>query len=321
MFCRRLFCVEANRLNRVAASFSVPRSCLMMAWASWFRIWKLPFRSPAIAGPSRATGSSGVTLFPRESTAFRALYTVASRSSRVVTGVPRRLASACARRALSSSCAPAVVIESSYMLCPFGDLQKKAGEHRIVAAEHPLQIEIRAGERAGGPDIRKRERRTGYEWRFHNPVESDRNSLRPADQVAVHGPGGVGIQPDNLRHAINVERAGDEDARPRGVVPLARDVAQAKFILRAYQAGRHRALYCPVGEGQHGLQPGQSILPRLVRRVHQVLLEIVAGLIEVQVQATDVDRFAERIREADRHRPVDQHIPLQDQRRGAQGQH
>jgi hypothetical protein len=36
--------------------------------------------------------------------------------------VPRRLASAGARRALSSSVAPVVVIESSYMLCPFGDL-------------------------------------------------------------------------------------------------------------------------------------------------------------------------------------------------------
>src|ERR1039458_99774 len=134
-----------------------------MAWASWFRIRKLPLRSPATAGPSRATGSSGVTLLPRASTAFRALYTVASRSSRVVTWKPRRLASACAMRALSSSSAPVVVIESSYMLCPFGDLQKKPGEHRIVAAEHPLQVEIRAGETAGGPDIRKRECRTGYE--------------------------------------------------------------------------------------------------------------------------------------------------------------
>src|ERR1017187_3990787 len=119
MVCRRLFCVEANKLNRVAASFSVPMSWRMMAWASWFRIWKLPLRSPAIAGPSRATGRSGVTLLPRASTAFKALYTVASRSSRVTTGVPRRLAAACARRALSSSCAPVVVIESSYMLCLF----------------------------------------------------------------------------------------------------------------------------------------------------------------------------------------------------------
>jgi hypothetical protein len=73
MVCRRLFCVEAKRLNSVAASFSVPRSCLMMAWASWFRIWKLSLRSPAIAGPSRATGKSGVMLLPRDKTAFRAL--------------------------------------------------------------------------------------------------------------------------------------------------------------------------------------------------------------------------------------------------------
>jgi hypothetical protein len=29
MVCRKLFCVEANRLNSVAASFSVPMSCLM----------------------------------------------------------------------------------------------------------------------------------------------------------------------------------------------------------------------------------------------------------------------------------------------------
>src|SRR5450759_5061158 len=100
--------------------------------------------------------------------------------------MPRRLASACARRAFSSSWAPVVVIESSYMLCPFSDLQKKAGEHRIVAAEHPLQVEIRAGEGAGGPDIRERERRTGYEWRFHDPVRGDGYSLRPANQVAIH---------------------------------------------------------------------------------------------------------------------------------------
>src|SRR5664280_2213751 len=100
--------------------------------------------------------------------------------------MPRKLASACARRALSSSSAPMVVIESSYMLCPFGDLQKKAGQHRVVAAEHPLQIEIRAGQRAGGPGIRKRERRAGYERRLHDPIRGDGDSLRPADQIAVH---------------------------------------------------------------------------------------------------------------------------------------
>src|ERR1017187_10329064 len=254
MVCRRLFCVEANKLNRVAASFSVPMSWRMMAWASWFRIWKLPLRSPAIAGPSRATGRSGVTLLPRASTAFRALYTVASRSSRVVTGVPRRLASACARRAFSSSCAPVVVIESSYMLCPFGNLQQEPGQHRIVTAEHPLQIEIRASERAGSPDIRKRERRTGYEQCLYDPVRGDRNSLRPADQVAVHLAGDIGIQPDDLRHAVEVKRTRDEDAGPGRVVPLAGDVAQPKLILRSHQAGGHRALHGPVGERQPGLR-------------------------------------------------------------------
>src|ERR1017187_1964007 len=242
MVCRRLFCVEANKLNRVAASFSVPMSWRMMAWASWFRIWKLPLRSPAIAGPSRATGRSGVTLLPRASTAFRALYTVASRSSRVVTGVPRRLAAACARRAFSSSCAPVVVIESSYMLCPFGDLQKKAGQHRIIAAEYPLQIEIRAGERARGPGIRKRECRAGYELLNH-AIRGDRNSLRPADQVAVHLAGDIDIQPDDLRHAVEVKRTGDEDAGTRGVVPLAGDVAQTELILRTHQARRYCALH------------------------------------------------------------------------------
>src|SRR5450759_1991488 len=135
--------------------------------------------------------------------------------------MPRRLASACARRAFSSSWAPVVVIESSYMLCPFSDLQKKAGEHRIVAAEHPLQVEIRAGEGAGGPDIRKRERRTGYERRFHGPIRGDRDPLGPAEQIAVHLAGDVCIQPDDLRHAVEVEWPGDEDARARRVVPLA----------------------------------------------------------------------------------------------------
>src|SRR5450759_1782381 len=142
--------------------------------------------------------------------------------------MPRRLASACARRAFSSSWAPVVVIESSYMLCPFSDLQKKAGEHRIVAAEHPLQIEIRAGEDAGGPDIRKRERRTGYELLNHTD-RGNGDSLRPADQVAVHLAGDVRIQPEDLRHAVEVERTGDKYARSRRVLPLAGDVAQPEF--------------------------------------------------------------------------------------------
>src|ERR1035437_10042406 len=147
--------------------------------------------------------------------------------------MPRRLASGCARRALSSSGPPVVVIESSYMLCPFDDLQKKAGEHRVVAAEHPLQIEIRAGEGAGGPDIRKRERRTGYELLNHT-VRGDGDSLRPADQVAVHLAGDIGIQTEDLRHAVEVERAGDEDSRSRRVVPLAGNVTQPELVLRAH---------------------------------------------------------------------------------------
>src|ERR1019366_7361196 len=152
--------------------------------------------------------------------------------------MPRRLASACARRALSNSWAPVVVIESSYMLCPFGDLQEKPRQHRIVAAEHPLQVEIRAGEGAGGPDIRKRECRTGYERRFHDPVRGDGYSLGPADQVAVHLAGDVRIQTDCFRHAVDGEWSGDKDARSRRVVPLAGDVVQAKFVLGADPAGR-----------------------------------------------------------------------------------
>src|ERR1035437_6968758 len=114
------------------------------------------------------------------------------------------------------------------MLCPFGDLQEEPGEHRVVAAEHPLQVEIRAGECAGGPDIRKRERRTRYELLNHT-VRGDGDSLWPADQVAVHLAGDVGIQPEDLRHAVEVERAGDKYARSRRVIPLAGDVAQPQL--------------------------------------------------------------------------------------------
>ena len=109
-----------------------------------------------------------------------------------------------------------------------------------------------------------------------------------------------------------MKRAGDEDAGPRRIVPLAGDVAQPEFVLRAHQAGRHRALYRAVREGQHGLQPGQGILPRLVRRVHQVLFERVVGLIECQKQAADEDGVAIGVGKADRHRAVDQHISLED---------
>src|ERR1035441_8380864 len=107
-----------------------------------------------------------------------------------------------------------VVIESSYMLCPFGDLQEEPGQHRIVAAEHPLQIEIGTGEGAGSPDIRKRECRPGYELLNH-AIRGGQNSGGPADQVAVHLAGDIGIQPDDLRHAVEVKRTGDEDTTTR----------------------------------------------------------------------------------------------------------
>ena len=109
-----------------------------------------------------------------------------------------------------------------------------------------------------------------------------------------------------------MERAGDEDAGPRRVVPLAGDVAQPYLILRAHQTHRDRTLYWAVREGQHGLQPGKGILPRLVRRVHQVLLKIVIGLVEIQKQAPDEDRVALGIGKANRHRPVDQRIAFED---------
>jgi hypothetical protein len=80
-------------------------------------------------------------------------------------------------------------------------------------------------------------------------------------------------------------------------------------------------LHGPVGERQYGLQPGQRILPRLVRRVHHVLLEIVAGLVEIQVQAANVDGLAERIGEADRYWPVNQHVAFKDWQRSAYGIH
>src|ERR1035438_7864016 len=47
---------------------------------------------------------------------------------------------------------------------PWETCKKKAGEHRIVAAEYPLQIEIRAGDSgARRPEIGKRERNPGYQ--------------------------------------------------------------------------------------------------------------------------------------------------------------
>src|ERR1035441_8602341 len=83
-------------------------------------------------------------------------------------------------------------------------------------------------------------------------------------------------------------------------------------ILRAHQAHRDRTLYWAVREGQYRLQPGQGILPRLVRRAHQMLLKIVIGQIEIQKQAPDEDRVAIGVGKADRHRAVDQHISLED---------
>src|ERR1039457_747278 len=201
-----------------------------------------------------------------------------------------------------------VVIESSYMLCPLGDLQKEPGEHRIVTAEYPLQIEIGAGKSdAGVPEIGKWLRNTRYQLLdYHIALRAEAGG--PADQVAIHLTGDVDVQPKDLRHSVDVKRAGDEDAGPRRVVPLAGDVAQPYLILRTHQADRHRSLYWAVREGQHGLQPGKGILPRLVRRVHQVLLKIVIGLVEIQKQAPDEDGVAIGVGKADRHRAVDQHI-------------
>src|ERR1017187_2407965 len=116
-----------------------------------------------------------------------------------------------------------VVIESSYMLCPLGDLQKKAGEHRIVAAEHPLQIEISAGKSdAGVPGIRKRECNPGYQLlNYHIAFRA--KTRGPADQIAVHAARNVSVQPEDLRHSVDVERGRDEDSRPRRGVSLSGD--------------------------------------------------------------------------------------------------
>src|ERR1035441_5115655 len=92
-------------------------------------------------------------------------------------------------------------------------------------------------------------------------------------------------------------------------------------ILRAHQAHRDRTLYWAVREGQYRLQPGQGILPRLVRRVHQVLFERVVGLIECQKQAADEDGVAIGVGKADRHRAVDQRVAFEDRRTVQIGQH
>src|ERR1039457_3206527 len=136
-----------------------------------------------------------------------------------------------------------VVIESSYMLCPLGDLQKKAGEHRIIATEYPLQIEIRAGENGTGiPKIGKWLRNTRYQLLdYHIALRAEARG--PTDQVAIHLTSDVDVQPEDLRHSVDVKRAGDENARPRRVVPLTGDVAQPYLILRAHQAHRDRTLY------------------------------------------------------------------------------
>src|ERR1039457_6763651 len=166
--------------------------------------------------------------------------------------MPRRVASACARRALSNSVAPVLEIVS-YMLYPLGDLQKEPGEHRIVTTQHPLQIEIRLGENSAGVlEIGKRQRDSWYQLPcLHIAFRAEAGG--PADQIAVDAACGVGVQPDDLRHSVDVEGTGDEDARSCGVIPLTGDVAQPEFVLRAHQAHRNRALYRPVGEGQHGL--------------------------------------------------------------------
>ena len=72
-----------------------------------------------------------------------------------------------------------------------------------VAAEHPLQIEIRAGGESAEPDIRERNR---YPWDqlCHRDIAAAGN---PADRIAGHQPRGIGIQPEDLRGAVNVEGA------------------------------------------------------------------------------------------------------------------